>query len=138
MAEVSMSADLNASADTVWSTVGNFAALERWHPAVERSETEGSGVGSVRNLHLAGGGLLRERLEGFDASGRSLRYSIIDGPLPVQDYVSTLQVSGDGGRSTVTWSGRFEPAGASEAEAVKVMEGIYKAGLDTLKTMFGA
>lgn len=137
MAKVSMSVDLDASADAVWATVGDFAALERWHPAVSRSETDGTGVGAVRDLHLAGGGLLRERLENLDAAGRSLRYTILEGPLPVQDYVSTLRVSGGDGRSTVHWSSEFAPAGASEAEAVEVIEGIYAAGFDKLKTIFG-
>lgn len=138
MAKISMSVEVGAPADKVWPVVGDFAALDRWHPAVERCDADGAKAGSVRDLHLAGGGLIRERLENVDDKGQSLTYSILEGPLPVQDYVSTLRVDGSGGRCTVRWSSEFKPAGMSEPEAVKVMEGVYKAGLDNLKTMFGA
>ncbi len=35
------------------------------------------------------------------------------------------------------WSSEFEPSGASEGDAVKVIEGIFQAGLDNLNKMFG-
>jgi hypothetical protein len=138
MAKLSMSVDVNAPADEVWPVVGDFTGLDRWHPAVERCDANSGTAGSTRDLHLAGGGLIRERLESVDEKGQSLTYVILDGPLPVQDYVSTLRVTGDGGRCRVEWSSEFKPAGLPEPEAVKTMEGVYKAGLDNLKTMFGA
>jgi hypothetical protein len=41
------------------------------------------------------------------------------------------------GTSTLEWSSSFLPAGVPETEAVKVIEGIYQAGFDNLKKMFG-
>ncbi len=38
----------------------------------------------------------------------------------------------------VKWSGEFTPSGASESDAIAVIEGIYQAGLDNLKKMFGS
>ena len=42
-----------------------------------------------------------------------------------------------GGAWDVEWSSACDPAGAPEADAVKVIEGIFQAGLDNLKKMFG-
>ncbi len=89
MAKVSMTMDLGASGKSVWDLIGGFNALPDWHPAVEKSEIEGDGKGSVRTLHLAGGGTITERLEQLDEEGKSYTYSILSSPLPVANYTST-------------------------------------------------
>ena len=54
------------------------------------------------------------------------------------NYTATLRVRDDGhGNALVDWSSEFEPAGAAEADAVKAVQGIYQAGFDSLKKMFG-
>ena len=60
MAKVSMSADVNVSADRLWSLIGGFNSLPDWHPAVEKSELENEG--ETRTLSLAGGGTIVEKL----------------------------------------------------------------------------
>ncbi len=93
----------------------------------------------MRRLYLAGGGALLERLEAVDDNQRVLRYSIVESPLPVGDDLATLRVRdrGDGASCTVEWSREFEPVGAPESDAVKAIEGIYQAGLENLKRIFG-
>ncbi len=68
-----------------------------------------------------------------------MRYSIVESPLPVGDYLATLRVRDrdDGASCTVEWSSEFEPVGAPEPDAVKVIEGIYQAGFENLKRIFG-
>ena len=80
-----------------------------------------------------------ERLEGKDDKKRTYSYSILAGPLPVAGYKATLHVeeNTDGKSCTVDWSSSFEPAGASDPEAVKVIRGIYEAGFENLRKMFG-
>lgn len=137
MAKVSMSLNLGVSADKVWDLIGGFNALPDWHPAVEKSEIEGEGKGSVRTLHLVGGGEIRERLEQIDDEGKLYSYSILSSPLPVANYNSTIRLEeGDSG-CKVTWESDFQPAGAPESDAVDVINGIYQAGFDNLKKMFG-
>ncbi|MFQ5626790.1 MAG: SRPBCC family protein [Methyloligellaceae bacterium] len=135
MAKVSMSTDLNVSADQVWKLIGGFNALPDWHPAVEKSElTE---QGQTRTLSIAGGGTIVEKLEKVDDSARTYSYSIVDSPLPVANYTATIKVSGEGDNSTIEWSSDFEPAGASAEEAMQAIQGVYQAGFDNLKKMFG-
>ena len=76
MAKVSMSTDLGVPADRVWDLIGRFNALPDWHPGVERREIEGS----VRTLHLAGGGTVTERLEALDDAGKAYTFSIVARP----------------------------------------------------------
>ena len=136
MAKVSMTTNLNASADQVWKLIGGFNALPDWHPSVEKSDlTE---AGQTRTLALAGGGKFVEKLEKVDDGERTYTYSIVDSPLPVANYTATIKVSGEGDNSTIEWSSDFEPVGgASAEEAMKAVQDIYKTGFDNLQKMFG-
>ena len=136
MARVSMSEEINAPAARVWELIGGFNDLPDWHPAVARSEVDGEGVGSVRTLTLGDGAVIRERLDAHDDAGRSCSYTITESPLPVANYQATIRVAEGGPDScTIHWSSSFEAAGAPEAEAVELIEGIYRAGIDNVKKL---
>jgi hypothetical protein len=139
MAKVSLSTTLPVPARTVWDAIGGFNSLAKWHPAVAKSEEAKEGAAMVRRLTLHGGGSIVERLEGKDDKKRTYSYSIVTGPLPVASYKATLHVEEDkdGKGCRVEWSSTFEPSGASEPEAVKVIRGIYEAGFENLRKMFG-
>jgi hypothetical protein len=119
-----------AAPDKVWTKIGDFCGIANWHPVIEKCTL--SSDGSIRTLSLKGGGAVREKLEKRDDAARSYTYSIIDGPLPVANYTSTISVAADGAGSKITWVGNFDPKGASEADAVKTMNGVYQAGIDAL------
>src|SRR5919106_3935853 len=88
--KVSSSTHLSVPAEKVWELIGQFNALADWHPAFEKSELEQGG--KVRRLSLVGGGTIVERLERIDDETFRYRYSIVDSPLPVANYVSELKV----------------------------------------------
>jgi hypothetical protein len=136
MTKVSMSAKFPVSAEKMWEVIGGFNALPTWHPAVKESKLDAGG--SVRTLELAGGGSIVERLEKFGEKEHLCSYSIVQGPLPVANYLSTIKVNpDDGGKGcTIEWGSEFAPAGAPEADAVNIIKGIYQAGFDNLKKMF--
>lgn len=139
MAKVNSTTELPVSAKTVWAVIGNFNALPDWHPAVAKSELKKQEGGTLRTLSLVGGGTIEEKLERIDDKERRYTYSIVSGPLPVNNYTSTLKVreAGDGTGCTVEWSSEFEPKGAPEGDAVAAISGIYEAGFENLKKMFG-
>lgn len=137
MTKVHMTTDLNVSPKELWDIIGGFNTLPDWHPAVEKSELENEG--ETRKLSLAGGGTIIEKLVKKSDTERLYTYSIIDSPLPINNYTATLRVKDDGkGNSTVEWSSEFNADGVPENEAMKVIEGIYQAGFDNLKKMFGS
>ena len=136
MAKVSLQSTFKVSPDQIWKLIGKFNALPDWHPAVQSSKLEDNG--RLRRLNLMGGGEIVERLETIDEKDRLYRYSIVSSSLPVANYTATLRVCDDGkGNALVDWSSEFEPAGAPELDAMKAVQGIYQAGFDSLKKMFG-
>ncbi|MSQ11430.1 MAG: SRPBCC family protein [Dehalococcoidia bacterium] len=139
MVKVSVSDTFNVPADTLWKTVSDFGGVKKLAPDMVKSCTvEGKGVGSIRRIVLTAGGVAAERLESFDAKGKSLSYSIIEAPLPVDRYVATMKVKELGkGRSEFTWSCTFEPKGLSDAEAKKTVETMYKGGIASYKKLLG-
>ena len=138
MAKVSMSTQLPVAARTVWDSIGGFNSLARWHPAVARSDEAKKGGATIRTLTLHGGGKIVEQLDSKDEKSRTYSYSILEGPLPVAKYHATLKVSEKSGAGcTVEWSSEFDAAGASSSEAEKVIRGVYEAGFNNLRKMFG-
>ncbi|MBT3559363.1 MAG: SRPBCC family protein [Rhodospirillales bacterium] len=134
MTKVAMSTKLDVSADEAWSMIGGFNALPDWHPAIENSElTE---EGQVRTLSLAGGGSIIEKLEKVDDAARTYTYSIVNSPLPLSNYTSTITVRDTDEGTVVDWSSEFDPIGG-ENDAMNAVQGIYQAGFDNLKKMFG-
>jgi hypothetical protein len=139
MATVSMKAILKASADEVWKTVKDFNGLPKFISAIVKSDMKGAGIGAVRTLTLATGGPpIVERLERVDDKARTLSYSIVDSPLPLEKYFATMELKALGqGQCQLNWSSTFEPKGATEEAAKKVVEGVYNAGFEGLKKLYG-
>ncbi len=134
---------IQAPADAVWNRIKAFDSLN-WHPAVEGvTATDGSKVGSVRTIQLKGGGTIVETLENYSDADRKFSYRMKDpGPVPVNNYTSTISVTPAGANaSTVEWRGAFyrafmgnaPPADKNDQTAIDAVTGIYKAGLDELK-----
>ncbi|WP_028312989.1 SRPBCC family protein [Derxia gummosa] len=133
---------IDAPADAVWKRIKEFGDLG-WHPAVEgTTATDGNKVGSVRTIALKGGGTIVETLESYSDADHKYGYRMKDpGPVPVNNYTSTISVSGSGATSTVEWRGAFyraflnndPPPEQNDEAAIKAVTGIYKSGLDALK-----
>jgi hypothetical protein len=128
--ESSAKASSKLSADALWVKVGDFCGIGKWHPAIEKCQL--SADGKTRTLSLKGGGTIVEHQEKLDAANRSYTYKIVSGPLPVVNYVSTISVSPDGAGSVVTWSGKYDAKGASDADAQKAIQGVYDSGVAAL------
>jgi hypothetical protein len=128
--ESSIKGSSTASADAVWAKIGDFCGIGKWHPAIEKCVL--SADGKQRTLSLRGGGTIVEKLEKRDDAAHSYTYSIVEGPLPVTNYTSTISVAAAGTGSTITWSGKYDAKGASDADAKKTMDGVYQGGIDQL------
>jgi uncharacterized protein YndB with AHSA1/START domain len=130
-AEVKESVEIAASPDKVWAAIGDFCGIANWHPVVAKCEL--SEDKKTRTLTTGDGAKLVEPLESWDDAAMSYTYRIQESPLPVDNYVSTLKVTGSGEKSLVEWSSTFDPKGASEDAAKQVMSGIYQAGFEGLR-----
>jgi Polyketide cyclase / dehydrase and lipid transport len=130
--EAHYSTETAASPEAAWSTIGGFCGIASWHPAVAACEQSTKDGATYRTLTLGDGAKLVEKLIERDDRARSYTYSIEEGPLPVAGYRSTIKVVPSGNGSVLDWAGTFEAKGVSGSEAVKIVTGIYKAGLDAL------
>lgn len=137
--------EVNAPANAVWSKLHNFGDMGAWHPAVKKTEIiegQNNKPGAVRILTLQDDGTIKEQLRAYKFKQRTFEYEIVEGVLPVSNYVSTLTVSeAKDGKSLVVWKGNFKrkdisdkPAvGQGDEDAVKAITGVYKGGLENLK-----
>ncbi len=130
---------MSAPPDMVWETIKDFDGLHKWHPAVATTEfTKGkdNAKGSVRVLTTKDGAKITEELLSHSDKAMNYRYRIIESPLPVTDYVSTIKVVKSAGGSTVVWNAHFKAKqGSSDEDAKKSVDGIYTSGLDNLKAL---
>ncbi|MEN3792054.1 SRPBCC family protein [Fulvimarina sp. MAC3] len=128
--EVSTETEVAAAPQKVWSTIGGFCAIAEWHPAVASCEEREVDGAPHRILSLEGGGTIEEALVSRDDTGMTYTYRIVESPLPVANYESTIAVSGEGDTSMLSWEGTFDAAeGASDEDAIGAITGIYESGL---------
>jgi len=135
--DVSVSISIARPAEQVWLLLGGFDLLPRWVDSIASSRLDDGG--RLRYLEMADGVVIIERLLEFSESERHYSYALLEGPLPVSDYLGRVSVRDDGeGRSLATWSSRFRSEKANEVEIATDLESFYRTGLERLKAMFEA
>lgn len=132
MHTVTVTTHLNASPEEVWSTIGDPGSISQWHPAIVSSEL----TGDARLCTLPDGAQVHEKIKSVDAAARSCTYSIVESPLPMTGYVSTIQVSDEGSGSAVDWTASFQPNGAPAEDIAAMLKGLYQAGFTALRGMY--
>jgi carbon monoxide dehydrogenase subunit G len=114
--------EINAATDDVWALVGDFGGIG-WMPGIESVEV----AGDDRTIAM-GGMTIVERLVNRDDDARTLTYSIVDGPVPVDSHEATIAVVPAGDGSRVSWSVTTEPD-----DAASFMKDVYSGALQALK-----
>jgi hypothetical protein len=117
----------------VWAVVGEFCAIENWHPAVAKCEETKEGDVTFRTLTLKDGGKIKEKLTGTEATAYT--YENVESPLPVKNYKSKLglEVDDEPDRTIIYWQSDFDANGKSDEEAKKIMTGILGDGVKGIK-----
>ena len=133
-AGVSAAADIAAAPDKVWAAIGDFCGIVTWLPALAKCELSADKL--TRTLTTKDGAVVVETQESWDDAAMSYSYRIQESPLPVANYIATIKVVPAGAGSRVEWSSTFDAKGATDAEAEKVISGIYQLGFDGLKSKF--
>lgn len=130
---------------TVWKLLGDYNALDVWLPPVRASSLasstlHGSGTapGAVRVLELGGNARVTEKLVAYNEHARSYSVAFVESPLPVKNYIATLELSAaPDGRTRIRWHATFDARGADDAQARRAIEGLYDAGLTRAAEIFG-
>ena len=144
MARVYVSSVIDTAAQKIWDEVRDFNALQRWHPRIAESRIENGEpadkVGCVRNFRLQNGDQLREKLLALSDFEMFCTYTILDSPMPLENYLATLRLTpiSDGDRCFAEWSAEFDCAPEVEEELVAGIGGdVFQGGFDALKRQFG-
>jgi uncharacterized protein YndB with AHSA1/START domain len=144
MKQVHVSTVINAPIERVWRTVSDFNGLAAWMPGMKDSLIEESKpateIGAVRRLSMAGtSDKLRERLEELSPQDYRITYSVLEGPLPVNKIVTTMQLRPitDIYGTLGEWSSHFETEPGREEEGAQFMSRVFGAGFRALKKHLG-
>ncbi|GJE44226.1 SRPBCC family protein [Methylobacterium soli] len=133
--EVIRGLDIPAPPAAVWAIMGDFCAIEHWHPQVKRcflseDDEDGAAALPVRRLFTTERESIIVEVE-TDRDEVSMSYSsrLLGGPVPVKNYSSTIAVTSNGAGALVTWRATFDADAVSDAEAVTFIAGSYERGL---------
>jgi mxaD protein len=139
--------EIKAEPAKVWSFLKRFDGLKDWHPVFSGSEIvsgRDGELGAIRLLTIKDGPSFTEELLALNEQGMAFTYSVIESPLPIDRYLSTMSVKSNGsGGSIVTWVGQFSrknpraspPDAENDAAALSLITGAYQGGLQNLKTV---
>lgn len=131
---ISIEAVIDAPPDDVWAIVSDFGNLMRWHPLVQRCETEGEGEGAVRTVYFADS-WAAEKLERLDNDQRLLRYAIIDSDKPSSiGLEGTISMADrpEGG-TLLTWTSGVDPARSDAAALDSYLQQYYPTRIEHLR-----
>ncbi len=120
------------------SSAGGAPSANGIRPLPKCEESK-EGDATFRTLTLKDGGVIKEKL--LDAGSMSYRYAIIESPLPVKNYEAQFSVTPDDDdldEINVVWSATYDANGKPDKEARGVIDGIFKAGIESIKAERGA
>ena len=144
MARVFTSSVIGAPPDQVWARIRDFNGLPSWHPAIRESQIEGGQpsdkIGCIRDFYLQNGDRIREQLLGLSDYDLFCTYSILESPMPLENYIATIRLTPitDGDRTFAEWTAEFDCAPEEEAGLVDgIGNNVFQTGFDSLKRHFG-
>lgn len=123
MAEGKAEVTIDRTPDEVWAVVGRFEGLDEWMPGIDSCEMDGD----VRKLQSQGMEL-HEQLVNRDEAAKTISYSLIKGPIPLEHHLATISVEPDGEGSKLTWAYEVRPDAMAAAFAP-----VYEGSVQTVK-----
>ena len=138
--QVIFRADLSSPANVVWNLVGPFDSLPLWHPLVAACTLEREKDGSVlRHIRLRDGTPIVNRETARSDAAHFYSYELVEGPLSVVFYRSTLRLIERGDdRCTLDWASTFDSGNAPEDEVEQRVESLIGPGVRALSERFSS
>ena len=133
MIKVTIERFLPAEPDEVWAVVGVFHEIHLWHPLVPNCRA--SADGGSRVIEIPGSEIV-ETLVPERCGQRSHAYTVGQTPMPLRDYLASLEVQPAPGGALVVYRSTFEADGAPEETARTLIERFFEAGFDALAKRF--
>lgn len=136
-ASLSRSMEINGAPAAVWSAIGAFCAIKDWLPPVGMCIEDGKTPPTRTLVTKDGKAAFVEKQTARNDAEHTYSYSFVSSPLPVTNYSSTIKVTAKGeGTSLITWTGTYTPDAGKEKDANEALNGVYEAGLTSIKAKF--
>ncbi|WP_435577874.1 SRPBCC family protein [Gilvibacter sp.] len=138
--KVSESLKINVPASGIWNRIKSFDRVEEYSGGmISHSEVIGQGLGCERICTMntdQGKIVINEVITEFNDSGKHLKYSVHNPPMPVTNMENSISVKDLGASSEVTWESYFE-AEENHVEVVSLMlQKMIKMNLNGIKNLF--
>jgi xanthine dehydrogenase YagT iron-sulfur-binding subunit len=132
MAEIHLQKVYDVGATQIWKRIEDFFAIHTWLPTVASAEPEQERP-NVRHITRADGARLTEELIEQSADTMTIRYRILDGDVPVRNFVATIVVREGAGHpsATVNWDVTFEALGPEDVLVPAIGDALQE-GLENL------
>ena len=134
---------INAPIEKVWGVMRDYNDMPSYHSGIKKSEIEGDHpsdqVGCIRRLTL-GEGFVREVLLCLDDLNYVFTYEIIEGTLPVRNYVAGVRLHRvtEDSRTFAEWWADFEVVGADrDAMIAQIGNNVFAAGFKGVAAKLG-
>ncbi|MCC6873371.1 MAG: SRPBCC family protein [Sandaracinaceae bacterium] len=124
--------DIASPPSIVTGLMLDFGGLARWLPGVEGVQADGVGPGSIRRYRFATS-TFEERLEASSPDERTLRYTVLAGPLPVGPIDASYVVQEHAGGSRVRWAAELSASEGLEEAMSSALLAMQDAVLGLLK-----
>lgn len=112
MGNVTVTAEVAASAERVWRAFASFGDIHRFHPHVQISPLltdQRSGVGAKRRCQFYDGNHVVEEVVGWE-DGRAITVDILEGSMPLKKAQARIEIAPLGKeKSEVRFTMRYEP-----------------------------
>jgi hypothetical protein len=123
----------------VWAIVGSFGALKAWVAGVDSCALEGSGIGAIRSVRLAGH-VTHERLVALDPARHCISYALIEPHiLPARNVQATIALRSLGLASTeLTWFTEAAEIDGPIDQLQTRIENFYAASIELLAQLLAS
>ena len=126
--------------DEVWNILRSFNGHDYWHPSVSQSEIEKGEpedkIGCIRSFRLASGEELKEQLVTLSDSETMFRYSIIEAPIPLFNYIAELRLIPVTVQNHcfIQWKAKFQTPSERTDELMELVKNqVQRAGIQALE-----
>ena len=122
---------INGSADKIWEILRTFDKVETYHSMTTKTELDGQGVGSQRTVTAKDpdGNTIKlvEKLDYLNDDEKTMKISIVGGPLPLNSAVVTIKVGTlEDNKTELEFDSIFDPKPGAEEELKKGFQWVFK------------
>lgn len=134
---ITETAEIGTDVERMWSEVGEFGALNHWHPLVTGLDLQRHADGDVRTANPGTPSEQVERLRWEDAARHAYGYQLEHTNMPVRDYTGVFRLERLAPKVTrVIWSVQFELSADGGEKTVDAVRQFLRTGMENIKARY--